>query len=69
MRILPLSAVKAKLSELVDVVDRRDESITIWSLRAGRHRIISRPDHAGAEIVAFGPRRTMPYSGLSVTTA
>ena len=29
MRILPLSAVKAKLSELVDVVDRRDESITI----------------------------------------
>jgi len=27
-----------------------------WSLRVGRHRIISRPDHAGAEIVAFGPR-------------
>lgn len=29
MKVLPLSTVKAKLSELVDVVDRRDESITI----------------------------------------
>ena len=29
MKVLPLSEVKSKLSELVDVVDRRDESITI----------------------------------------
>lgn len=29
MKVLPLSKVKMKLSELVDVVDRRDESITI----------------------------------------
>lgn len=29
MKVLPLSEVKTKLSELVDVVDRRDESITI----------------------------------------
>ena len=29
MKVLPLSEVKAKLSELVDVVERRDESITI----------------------------------------
>jgi len=30
-----------------------------WSLRVGRHRIIYRPDSAGAEIVTFGPRRTI----------
>ena len=29
MKVLPLSDVKAKLSEIVDVVERRDESITI----------------------------------------
>jgi len=29
LKVLPLSEVKAKLSELVDVVDRRDEPITI----------------------------------------
>jgi antitoxin YefM len=29
MRVLPLSEVKTKLSELVDVVERRDEEITI----------------------------------------
>jgi antitoxin YefM len=29
MKVLPLSEVKAKLSELVDVVDRRDEAVTI----------------------------------------
>ena len=29
MKVLPLSEVKTKLSELVDVVQRRDESITI----------------------------------------
>ena len=30
-----------------------------WSLRIGRHRIIYRPDEAGAEIVAFGPRKSI----------
>lgn len=30
-----------------------------WSFRIGRHRIIYRPDDAGAEIVAIGPRRTI----------
>jgi mRNA-degrading endonuclease RelE of RelBE toxin-antitoxin system len=30
-----------------------------WSLRIGRHRIIYRPDDAGAEIVAFGPRTSI----------
>jgi len=29
LKVLPLSEVKAKLSELVDVVERRDETITI----------------------------------------
>ncbi|MGB7219914.1 MAG: type II toxin-antitoxin system Phd/YefM family antitoxin [Vicinamibacterales bacterium] len=29
MKVLPLSDVKTNLSELVDVVDRRDEPITI----------------------------------------
>jgi mRNA interferase RelE/StbE len=29
------------------------------SLRIGRYRIIYRPDEAGAEIVATGPRRTI----------
>lgn len=29
MKVLPLSEVKATLSQLVDVVDRRDEPVTI----------------------------------------
>lgn len=29
MKVLPLSEVKSKLSELVDVVERRDEEVTI----------------------------------------
>ncbi len=32
---------------------------SFWSLRIGRYRIIYRPDEAGAEIVAIGPRRTV----------
>jgi mRNA-degrading endonuclease RelE of RelBE toxin-antitoxin system len=31
----------------------------LWSLRIGRHRIIYRPDDAGADIIAIGPRRTI----------
>src|SRR5258708_6343635 len=30
-----------------------------WSLRIGQHRVVYRPDSAGAEIVAIGPRRTI----------
>ena len=30
-----------------------------WSLRLGRLRIIYRPDRAGSEVVAIGPRRTV----------
>ena len=30
-----------------------------WSLRISRYRIVYRPDEAGAEIVAIGPRRTI----------
>ena len=30
-----------------------------WSLRINQQRIIYRPDKAGAEIVAIGPRRTI----------
>ena len=30
-----------------------------WSLQIGRLRIIYRPDDAGSEIVAFGPRKTI----------
>lgn len=30
-----------------------------WSLRLGRLRIIYRPDGAGSEIVAIGPRKTI----------
>ena len=30
-----------------------------WSLRISRHRIIYRPDAAGSEIVAFGPRKSI----------
>ena len=30
-----------------------------WSLRLGRLRVIYRPDRAGSEIVAVGPRKTI----------
>lgn len=30
-----------------------------WSLRLGRLRIVYRPDRAGSEIVAIGPRATI----------
>ena len=31
----------------------------LWSLRVGRHRVIYRPDDAGADVVAIGPRSTI----------
>jgi prevent-host-death family protein len=47
MKVLPLSEVKATLSELVDVVDRRDESVTIT--RNGRPIaiIVSKEEYDG----------------------
>ena len=47
MRILPLSDVKAKLSELVDVVDRRDESITITRNGTPVAMIVSAHEYEG----------------------
>jgi len=47
VRILPLSAVKAKLSELVDVVDRRDESITITRNGTAVAMIVSAHEYEG----------------------
>jgi mRNA interferase RelE/StbE len=31
----------------------------LWSLRIGQRRVIYRPDNAGAEIIAIGPRATI----------
>ncbi len=47
MKVLPLSEVKSKLSELVDVVERRDEEMTIT--RDGRTvaNLISKDEHEG----------------------
>ena len=47
MKVLPLSEVKTKLSELIDVVERRDESITIT--RNGRPvaMIVSKDEYEG----------------------
>jgi len=42
-----LSAVKAKLSELVDVVDRRDESITITRNGTAVAMIVSAHEYEG----------------------
>ena len=47
MKVIPLSEVKTKLSELVDVVERRDESMTIT--RNGRPvaMIVSKDEYEG----------------------
>ena len=37
----------------------RAELTGLWSWRVGQHRVIYRPDAAGAEIIAIGPRRTI----------
>lgn len=47
MKVLPLSAVKAKLSELVDVVDRRDEPITITRNGKPIAIIVSKEEYDG----------------------
>ena len=53
-------------SALTDILDDpgcgkplKGELTGLWSLRVARHRIIYRPDVAGAEIVAIGPRHTV----------
>ena len=47
MKVLPLSEVKSKLSELVDVVERRDESITITRNGKPVAIIVSADEYAG----------------------
>ena len=47
MRVLPLSEVKTKLSELVDVVERRDESITITRNGKPVAMIVSKDEYEG----------------------
>ena len=47
MKVLPLSEVKTKLSELVDVVERRDESITITRNGKPVAVIVSKDEYEG----------------------
>lgn len=47
MKILPLSEVKTKLSELVDVVERRDEEITVTRNGKPVAIIVSKDEYDG----------------------
>jgi prevent-host-death family protein len=47
VKVLPLSEVKTKLSELVDVVARRDESITITRNGKPVAMIVSKNEYDG----------------------
>ena len=47
MKVLPLSEVKTKLSELVDVVEQRDESITITRNGKPVAMIVSKDEYEG----------------------
>ena len=47
MKVLPLSEVKTKLSELVDVVERRDEPITITRNGKAIAIIVSKDEYDG----------------------
>lgn len=47
MKVLPLSEVKATLSELVDVVDRRDEPVTITRNGKPVAIIVSKEEYDG----------------------
>ncbi|MSO51730.1 MAG: hypothetical protein EXQ51_04815 [Acidobacteria bacterium] len=55
--------VRAALADILKAPNSgkplRRELEGYWSLRIGRHRIIYRPDDAGSEIAAFGPRKTI----------
>ena len=47
MKTLPLSEVKSKLSELVDVVERRDEEVTITRNGKAVAIIVSKDEYEG----------------------
>jgi prevent-host-death family protein len=47
VKVLPLSAVKTRLSELVDVVDRRDEPLTITRNGKPIAIIVSKEEYDG----------------------
>jgi prevent-host-death family protein len=47
VKVLSLSEVKSKLSELVDVVERRDESITITRNGKAVAMIVSKDEYEG----------------------
>ena len=47
MKVLPLSVVKTKLSDLVDVVQRRDEEITITRNGKPVAMIVSKDEYEG----------------------
>jgi len=47
MKVLPLSEVKSQLSKLVDVVERRDESITITRNGKAVAMIVSKDEYEG----------------------
>ena len=47
MKVLPLSEVKTKLSELLDVVERRDEPITITRNGKPIAIIVSKDEYDG----------------------
>ena len=47
MKVLPLSEVKTKLSELVDVVERRDEEITVTRNGKPVAIIVSKDEYDG----------------------
>ena len=47
MKVLPLSEVKAKLSELVDVVDRHDETIEITRNGKSVAMLVSKEEYDG----------------------
>ncbi len=47
MKVLPLSEVRTRLSELVDVVERRDEAITITRNGKAVAIIVSKDEYDG----------------------
>ena len=47
MKVLPLSEVKSKLSELVDAVERRDEEVTITRNGRAVAIIVSKDEYEG----------------------
>ena len=47
MKVLPLSEVKARLRELVDYVERRDESVTITRNGTPVAIIVSKDEYEG----------------------